>query len=136
VINDSYSADLSSLKIALDFLTQQNQHPKRTVILTDFLETGRSEKDLYADIAKSVDQHNVDRLIGIGPEISRNAVVFEKQFNNTELRFFSSVDDFKQQFQHIHFANETILIKGRARIRTRTGEPDTGAADTSDTARD
>ena len=112
VINDSYSADLSSLKIALDFLTQQNQHPKRTVILTDFLETGRSEKDLYADIAKSLDQHKVDRLIAIGPEISRNAVAFEKQFTNTELRFFSSVDDFKHHFQHMHFANETILIKG------------------------
>ena len=112
VINDSYSADLSSLKIALDFLTQQNQHPKRTVILTDFLETGRSEKDLYADIAKSVDQHKVDRLIAIGPEISKNAVAFEKQFTNTELRFFSSVDDFKNHFQHMHFANETILIKG------------------------
>ena len=114
VINDSYSADLSSLKIALDYLAQQNQHPKRTVILTDFLETGRSEKDLYADIAKSIDQHKVDRLIGIGPVISRNAPVFER-FKKTELQFFSSVDDFKQQLPHIHFANETILLKG-ARI--------------------
>ena len=115
VINDSYSADLSSLKIALDFLAQQNQHPRRTVILTDFLESGRSEKDLYADISKSIDQHKIDRLIGIGPVISRNAPAFERQSRKTELQFFSSVDDFKQQFPHIHFANETILIKG-ARI--------------------
>lgn len=114
LINDSYSADLSSLKIALDFLAQQNQHPKRTVILTDFLQTGRSEKDLYADIAKSIDQHKVDRLIGIGPVISRNAPAFE-WYKKTELQFFSSVDDFKQQLPHIHFANETILLKG-ARI--------------------
>lgn len=115
VINDSYSADLSSLKIALDFLAQQHQHPKRTIILTDFLETGRSEKDLYGDIAKSIEQHKIDRMIGIGPVISRNASVFEKQLQTTALQFFSSVDDFKQQFPHIHFGNETILIKG-ARI--------------------
>lgn len=115
VINDSYSADLSSLKIALDFLSQQNQHPKRTVVLTDFLESGRSEKDLYSDISKSMEQHKIDRLIGIGPVISRNAFAFEKQSRKTELQFFSSVDEFKQQFPHIHFANETILIKG-ARI--------------------
>ncbi len=44
IINDSYSADLSSLKIALDFLSQQQQHAKKTVILTDFLESGHSEK--------------------------------------------------------------------------------------------
>ena len=115
VINDSYSADLSSLKIALDFLAQQHQHPKRTVILTDFLESGRSEKDLYEDIARSVSQHKVDRLIAIGPVISRNAAAFERQSHKKELQFFSSVDDFKQQLPHIHFANETILIKG-ARI--------------------
>ncbi|HUQ65870.1 MAG TPA: bifunctional UDP-N-acetylmuramoyl-tripeptide:D-alanyl-D-alanine ligase/alanine racemase [Flavitalea sp.] len=115
IINDSYSADLSSLKIALDFLAQQNQHPKRTVILTDFLESGRSEKDLYADIARSLDQHKVDRLIGIGPVISRNSFAFERQFKKIELKFYGSVDEFKQQFPHNHFANETILLKG-ARI--------------------
>jgi alanine racemase len=32
-----------------------------------------------------------------------------------DIQFFSSVDDFKQQFPRIHFGNETILIKG-ARI--------------------
>lgn len=111
IINDSYSADLSSLKIALDFLSQQHQHPKRTVILTDFLESGRSEKDLYEDIANSVEQHKVNRLIGIGPVISRNEAAFGRH-GKAELQFFTSVDDFKQQFPHLHFGNETILIKG------------------------
>lgn len=111
IINDSYSADLSSLKIALDFLSQQHQHPKRTVILTDFLESGRSEKDLYEDIANSVEQHKVNRLIGIGPVISRNEAAFGRH-GKAQLQFFSSVDDFKQQFPHLHFGNETILIKG------------------------
>jgi Alr-MurF fusion protein len=112
IINDSYSADLSSLKIALDFLAQQNQHPRRTVILTDFLESGRSEKDLYADIAKSIDQHRIDRLIGIGPVISRNSVLFDKNSRKIDVQFFTSVEEFKQQFPRIHFGNETVLIKG------------------------
>ena len=29
IINDSYSSDLNSLNIALDFLGQQQQHPKQ-----------------------------------------------------------------------------------------------------------
>ena len=37
VINDSYSADLSSLEIALNFLEQQSSHANKTVILSDFL---------------------------------------------------------------------------------------------------
>lgn len=126
VINDSYSADLSSLKIALDFLQQQHQHPKRTVILTDFLESGRSEKDLYADIAKSLEEHKVDRFIGIGPAISRNHFAFHAlaehhQADNKrwqgngggmELHFFTSPEDFRHHFPRLHFGNETILIKG------------------------
>lgn len=126
VINDSYSADLSSLKIALDFLGQQHQHPKRTVILTDFLQTGRTEKDLYADIARSLEQHKIDRFIGIGPVISRNQAAFthhipagdrasKSENRGIDLQFFSSVEDFKQHFPHVHFGNEAILIKG-ARI--------------------
>jgi alanine racemase len=126
LINDSYSADLSSLKIALDFLAQQHQHSKRTVILTDFLESGRSEKELYADIASSLIQHAVNRFIGIGPIISRNQSAFQvphdpgtgnskKSLQQTQ--FFNSVEDFMIQFPRMHFANETILIKG-ARIFT------------------
>ena len=124
VINDSYSADLSSLKIALDFLGQQRQHPKRTVILTDFMESGLNEKELYRDIARSLQQHKVNRFIGIGPGISRNEQAFQfggegrvsglKSGGGEEMsvQLFSSVDDFRQQFPHLHFANETILIKG------------------------
>ena len=127
VINDSYSADLSSLKIALDFLQQQHQHPKKTVILTDFLESGRSEKDLYGDIARSLEEHQINRFIGIGPVISRNQFVFhniagkpgnKRMLHNSddmEMLFYNSVDDFRQQFPRLHFGNETILIKG-ARI--------------------
>lgn len=111
LINDSYSADLSSLKIALDFLEQQRQHPKRSVILTDFLESGRPEKDLYADIAQLLGEHKVDRMIGIGPVMNRNQAPF-RSIQALDSSFFASVEDFRQQFPRTQFFNETILIKG------------------------
>ena len=43
VINDSYSADLSSLEIALNFLVQQSAGTQRTVILSDFLQSAVSD---------------------------------------------------------------------------------------------
>src|SRR4029077_11628270 len=49
IINDSYSADISSLKMALDFLALQRQHNKRTLILSDILETGRTPESLYGE---------------------------------------------------------------------------------------
>jgi UDP-N-acetylmuramoyl-tripeptide--D-alanyl-D-alanine ligase len=51
VINDTYNSDLQSISIALDFLEQQHQHPKRTLILSDILQTGRTDNELYAEVA-------------------------------------------------------------------------------------
>lgn len=109
VINDSYSADINSLTIALDFLAQQQQHPNRTLILSDILQSGKNSNDLYAEVAAILQQKNINRFIGIGPEISKQQAVFK---NIAETIFFNSTVEFKQQFYTLHFYNETILLKG------------------------
>ena len=110
IINDSYSSDFSSLMIALDFLSQQKQHKKRTVILSDMLQSGRSESDLYQDIAKLLEQKKVDRLIGIGTALSAQARHF-----TIEKDFFPDTATFLQNFDFSSLNHETILLKG-ARI--------------------
>ena len=109
LINDSYSADINSLTIALDFLQQQKQHAKRTLILSDILQSGKSSGALYADVAAILEQKNINRFIGIGPEISKQKNAFK---NIEETVFFSSTAEFKTQFYSQHFYNETILLKG------------------------
>lgn len=112
VINDSYSADINSLTIALDFLAQQQQHPNRTLILSDILQSGKNSHELYTDVAAILQQKNINRFIGIGPEISKQQHIFK---DIPQTCFFASTADFKQQFYTLHFYNETILLKG-ARI--------------------
>jgi len=112
VINDSYSADITSLSIALDFLQQQQQHPKRTVILSDILQSGKSNAALYREVADILQQKNIQRIIGIGTEISKYSDSFTAI---KEAIFFNSTSEFKQQFSALHFYNESILLKG-ARI--------------------
>ncbi|HZG24872.1 MAG TPA: bifunctional UDP-N-acetylmuramoyl-tripeptide:D-alanyl-D-alanine ligase/alanine racemase, partial [Chitinophagaceae bacterium] len=114
IINDSYSADLSSLKIALDFLTQQHQHSKRTVILSDFLQSGRPEKELYPEIAGLLKQRSVNRLIGIGIQISTFGSAFT-DLPGLESSFYPDMPAFLRAFPSLSFSNETILLKG-ARI--------------------
>lgn len=111
VIDDSYSADISSLAIALDFLKLQNQHERRTLILSDLYETGKNDQDLYTEIASLIRQKKVNRLIGIGPHLSAFAELFD-----LEAVFYQSTEDFIHQLPAIHFANETILVKGARRF--------------------
>ncbi len=114
VINDSYSADLSSLKIALDFLSQQNQHNKHTVIISDILQSGKGEKKLYKELAGLLREQKINRLIAIGENISAHKDAFE-QLMADEMLFFPSTENFIKDFRHIQFRDETILLKG-ARI--------------------
>ena len=109
IINDSYSADINSLTIALDFLQQQQQHAKRTLILSDILQSGKSSGELYAGVAAILEQKNINRFIGIGPEISKQKNAFK---NIKETFFFSSPAEFREQFYSQHFHDETILLKG------------------------
>jgi Alr-MurF fusion protein len=114
VINDSYSADISSLKMALDFLFQQKQHPKRTIILSDILETGRTARSLYGEVADLLRKYPADRLIGVGEQLSAEASLFENSGIRDRL-FFRDTESFMQAVPAIGFRDETILLKG-ARI--------------------
>ena len=109
VINDSYSADLTSLSMALDFLQQQQQHAKRTVIISDILQSGKAGMQLYTEMADILQQKNISRFIGIGTEISKYQDCFNQLADTT---FFNSTADFVRLFPTLHFYNETILLKG------------------------
>ena len=109
IINDSYSADLNSLSIALDFLAQQQQHSKHSVILSDVLQSGHAENELYETIAEILSQKGLHRFIGIGAKISAHAIEFEKIKDKV---FFASTEEFLKQLPSMHFNDETILLKG------------------------
>ena len=107
IINDYYNSDINSLAIALDVMNQQHQHKRHVVILSDILQSGRSEMDLYTEIGQLLKNKNVDMLIGIGDGISRQANKFEM-----ESHFFQNVHDFLAHFPFSKFNNQTILLKG------------------------
>ncbi|KIO75641.1 alanine racemase [Pedobacter lusitanus] len=111
IIDDSYSADISSLAIALDFLNQQNQHPTKTLILSDLLQTGKADAELYHEISVLLKQKQINRLIGIGEHISSFAAQFD-----LPKAFYQSTEEFIEKFPAIPFNNETILVKGARRF--------------------
>ncbi len=113
VINDSYSADLSSLEMALNFLDQQSGGTKKTVVLSDFLQTGVSGKELYTSIIESLRKHHVSRVIGVGENIS-NALqsLLINPGDNFSIELYPSTDNYLHHFRSSQFREETILVKG------------------------
>lgn len=113
IINDSYSADISSLEIALTFLEQQSTGIKRTVILSDFLQSAVPDDKLYTQVAESLKKHRVSRVIGIGERISKSLRhLITGSENGLTAELFSSTAEFLQQFRSSLFKEEAILVKG------------------------
>lgn len=107
IINDTYNSDLASLRIAINFLMNQNQHSTRVLVLSDILQSGYNEEILYSEVADLINSHKIDILIGIGPSISRYSEKYK-----TEKRFFNSSAEFIQNLPQLKLHNSTILLKG------------------------
>lgn len=109
IINDSYNSDFNSVKIALDFQEQRkiSSFLKKTLILSDILQTGLMPKLLYKKVAEMVKASGVEKIIGIGPDISAHADEF-----NIEKKFYVSTDDFIASGRWKLFQHELILLKG------------------------
>jgi len=114
IINDSYSADLTSFTIALHFLAQQHTTSKRTVFLSDFDESGKKDEDLYGAIAKALVEHRIDKVIAVGEKINEQLTIFLQP--DIEILFYPNVDEYLKTFNPFSFQNETILIKGARRF--------------------
>jgi len=111
IIDDSYSSDFQSLKIALDFLESQKLYKKKTLILSDIFQSGLSNEELYSNVSQLVIANKVHRIIGIGETISQ----FKNKFLNCST--FATTNDFIAAFDSLSFGNESILIKGARHFR-------------------
>ncbi len=106
LIDDSYSSDFQSLKIALDFLESQKQYKKKTLILSDIFQSGLETDELYSRVSQLVISNKINRVIGIGETIS----AYKSKFANCIT--FKDTEAFIDAFETLTFENETILIKG------------------------
>jgi Alr-MurF fusion protein len=107
LINDSYNADINSLSIALDVLNRQLQHERKTLILSDILQSGKRQHELYRMVAALVKGKGITRIIGIGENITKNASLF-----TTPGDFYETTQAFIHDFNPAAFRNEAILLKG------------------------
>ena len=81
---------------------------KRTLVLSDILQSGLPDKELYQEVSNLAEQRGVQKFIGIGPKICANKACIALP----ERYFFNSVADFIRSdvFKTLH--NEVVLLKG------------------------
>jgi len=112
IINDTYSLDINSLRIALDFLSTQTQLAKKTLIISDFEQVNWREKE-YLELSKIFDNHNITKIIGVGNEMQK----LHRYFPVAEKYFYTTTDDLLLHLEDINIRDEAVLIKGARSFR-------------------
>ena len=109
IIDDSYSADLNSLSIALDNLRSTASHRKTMLILSDILQSG---DNVYTEVARMVSKAGVDCFVGIGEALSQHRALF-----GSNSIFFASTEEALTNITKLNIADHAILIKGNRASR-------------------
>lgn len=104
-INDSYSLDLQSLSIALEFLSAQPQ--RKSLILSDFPEKQTNTYEKAIQLLAAMQLH---LIVFIGDEW----YILQKKISHIlpQARFYRTTAAFLTQYNSIQFSQQTILIKG------------------------
>lgn len=106
LINDTFNSDLHSVKVALDVLAQQPLQ-RKSLILTDVLQSNRNLDELYQKVSDLVNQYPINDLVLIGNQITNYKNLFK-----ADARTFSTTDEFMKTLSVQNVHNEAILLKG------------------------
>ncbi len=108
VIDDTYNNDLAGLKISLDFLNSL-QKKKKTLILSDVLQSGLADVELIESINALISQSGLSHFIGIGAMLHSHQNDIKL---NVKAEFYVSTEEFLKQALLENFESELILVKG------------------------
>ena len=109
IIDDSYSADLNSLSIAIDNLRSVASHRKKMLILSDLLQ---SDDGVCKEVAHMVHNAQINHFVGVGEALAQHRNLFAP--NST---FFASVEEALANISKLDITDHAILIKGNRASR-------------------
>ncbi len=106
LIDDTYNNDYAGLSVALNFMSQQHTKRRKVLIVSDLLQSGVPDSDLYESISDLCANNEIDFVIGIGERISAH----KNHFKNAV--FFPTTDTFLSEFHWNELKSSLILVKG------------------------
>ena len=110
LINDSYSNDLTSLSLAIDYQVQQAGDLAPLLIVSDLPAPEASDEIVYPRLAQLLQAKGIRQVIGIGPRIARHADAFHAV--HIPASFFIDTESFLRSFRERDFQSCIILLKG------------------------
>lgn len=108
VINDAYNASPTSMKAAIDTLS--NMNGRKIIVLGDVLELGDNSQSMHEEVGTYLQNKHIDQLITFGSEA---AFIYNtgKQYVD-EAHHFKDKDKLISHMTHVVQPEDKVLIKG------------------------
>ena len=110
IINDSYTSDIDSLQVALQFLSQQGQNNPKILILSEIYENDFLQNTIYEKIARLLEATELEEVVFVGEQYFENKSFFENI--NSKLKYFTDTHSFIVNYPHLLLKNSIIMLKG------------------------
>lgn len=109
VLNDSYSNDKVSLSLALQFLKEQAGNQPIVAILSDIVESGESQEQLYNHVVQQLQNAGVKELYAVGPQLCS---YFKEAAYPFKVHCFEQTSNLLEALNESQFQQQYILLKG------------------------
>jgi len=111
IINDTYNANPSSVKAAIQVLS--GYQTRKIAILGDMLELGRDSSKYHGEIGKTIVADKIDILIAIGQKSKETAdKALKCGMKKTNVLYFEKKETAVQIIKDLIKTNDVILVKG------------------------
>jgi len=113
LINDTYNADIQSLKVALEFLSQQAGNLPKVLIISEFDQIGIDDQEFLGVLVDLLQKESIEHIYFVGHIRDENASFFDMVVTCS---FYKTTDDLLKQIKKLDLEGKAILIKGARRF--------------------
>ena len=110
IINDSYTSDIDSLQVALQFLGQQGQNRSKILILSEIYENEFIKNSIFEKISILLNSIDIEEIVFIGGKYIENQGFFNCL--KSKLSYYTDTEDFITNYMHHSIKNSIIMLKG------------------------
>ncbi|MBI4688103.1 MAG: UDP-N-acetylmuramoyl-tripeptide--D-alanyl-D-alanine ligase [Nitrospirae bacterium] len=114
LINDSYNANPSSMKEALNELGHLRGKGRLVAVLGNMNELGRFSEDLHRSVGKAAKEAGIDVFIAVGEMMGLAAEEIKRSKNGSHAATytFNNISEAAENIMDIISAGDTVLVKG------------------------
>jgi len=120
VIDDSYNANPTATRRALDVLAATQTQSRRIAVLGEMLELGDRSLALHEDVGRAAAAAKIDALIAVGgvPAAALADAAIRSGMLRSAVQHFSTSDDAADAAAALVRSGDLVLVKGSRGVRT------------------